>query len=135
MKVLYVAEVLGLTRLHYYLKTENATKHDEYLLELLKENYLEDVSDVFVTDEDKDFFNNAFGFIEIKDKLYTMPSNWSDSAKKMRTDEIGIEIIKKYNEFLKNPMKLSFKEIKEEDFDRMYITEWDDGSESVLFTN
>lgn len=64
-----------------------------------------------------------------------MPSNWSDSAKKMRTDEIGIEIIKKYNEFLKNPMKLSFKEIKEEDFDRMYITEWDDGSESVLFTN
>lgn len=66
MKVLYVAEVLGLTRLHYYLKTENATKHDEYLLELLKENYLEDVSDVFVKMKIKSFSIMHLALLKLK---------------------------------------------------------------------
>jgi len=133
MKVLFVRQVLGLSQLHYYLKTENSVKHDEYLTELLEAGYLEDVSDVFVEEEDKKFVRSAAGFLETDKGIYVMPSSWDIRGKRMRTDEKGIEIIQKYNQFLTRTMKIEFKEIKEEDFERMTIAEWDDGSESVLF--
>lgn len=133
MKVLYVAEVLGLSKLHYFLKDENSQKHDEYLLSLLKENYLEDISDIFISEEDRNMVKNTFGFIEVDNKLYTVPFTLSEKSKKMRTEEKGINIILYYNKYLNIPMKISFKEINNNDFEKIYITEWDDGSESVLF--
>lgn len=133
MKVLFVRQVLGLAQLHYYLKTENPQKHDEYLTELLEAGYLEDVSDVFVEKEDKDFIRNAAGFLENEKGIYVMPSSWDIRVKRMRTEEKGIAIIEKYNPYLSRVMEIEYKEIKDEDFERMTIAEWDDGSESVLF--
>ena len=133
MKVLYVAEVLGLTKLHYFLKDENSDKHDEYLLELLNAGYLEDISDVFPSDKDREMVRGCFGFLEKENNLYTVPFTWSELNKKMRTEEKGIDIITKYNKFLDNPMIISFEEIDESSYEKMYVTEWEDGSESVMF--
>lgn len=115
MKVLFVNEVLGLTKLHYFLKSENSDKHNEYLLSLLKEDYLEDISDIFSSEKERDMVRDSFGFIEVNNKLYTMPFNWSDKSKKLRTEEKGINIIVNYNQYLVHPMKISFKEISESD--------------------
>lgn len=133
MKVLFVKEVLGLTKLHYYLKTENEEKHNEYLKDLLENGYLEDLTEVFTEEADKNFIRTAHGFLELDNKIYCMPNEWSEQGKHLRTDKKGIEIIEKYNQFLKKPMKIDFEEIKEEDFDRMYIMQWEDCSESVMF--
>lgn len=133
MRVLFVKEVLGLTRLHYYLKRENEEKHNEYLKELLDNGYLEDLTEIFTEESDKKFIRTSHGFLELNNKIYSMPHEWDERGKCLRTDNKGIEIIEKYNAFLENPMKIDFKEIKEEDFERMCIIEWEDGSESVMF--
>lgn len=133
MKVLYVREVLGLAKLHYYLRLDNKEKHDQYLTELLNAGYLEDVSEVFTTEEDKNFVRTSHGFLENQEKIYVMPSNWDEIGRRLRTEDIGIAIVEKYNQYLDKPMTIEFKEIEEKDYARMFIAEWDDGSESVLF--
>ena len=135
MQVLFINEVLGLSKLHYYLKRENPQKHDEYLKELLEYGYLEDVSEVFIEEEDKKFARNAFGFLEIENKFYVMPNSSDELSKKLRTERKGIEIIEKYNKLLKEPMNLQYKQIEQNQLEKMTVVEWEDGSESVVVQN
>lgn len=133
MRVLFVNEVLGLTRLHYYLMKEDNNEHKNYLIELLEAGYLENVSDIFHTKEDKMLMSSNDGYLEYEGNMYKFPSVWEEKCKKLRTEENGIRIIEKYNQRLKKTINLQYKSIKEEDYNRMIVVEWEDGSESVLF--
>lgn len=133
MKVLYISDVLGLIKLHYYMYKSNKSLHDEYMKELLENKYLEDITEVF--DNERDFIRNNAGFIENENKIYAFSSNFSKESKRLRTEKKGQEIIEKYNKLSQMKLKIQYKEIEEKDFERVVIVEWDDGSESILFEN
>ena len=133
MRVLFVKEVLGLSRLNYYLHKENINAHKDYLLELLEAGYLNDISEVFPNEEDKALMRNSEAVLETNGNMYIYPCAWDEMGKKMRTEKKGIEIIEKYNKFLNDPIVLQFKEIENKDYERVIIVEWEDGSEDILF--
>lgn len=133
MKILFVKEVLGLGRLHSRLGKENEELRKKYLMELISAGYMEDISDVFPNDEDREIMRTSDGILESEGKLYNFPCSWDAKSKCMRTEEKGIEIIERYNSMLNKPINISSKELKEEDYERVTIIEWEDGSEGILF--
>lgn len=130
MKVLFVREVLGLARLQYALKNEDVVKYNEYLEEMLQNNFLEDVSELF-NKEDRELLKNYPGFLQQDDKFFMIPED-TELSRIMRTNSISIDIIKKYNNFIKNPMQMQFREITEEEYERMIVVSSEDGSESIV---
>lgn len=135
MRVLFANNVLGLSRLSYDLSKENIPEHKNYLLELLEQGYMNDISDIFPTEEDRILMRNSEAVLETNGNMYIFPCSWDETGRKMRTDEKGIGIIEKYNQMLEKPMVFQFKEIKEEDYKRMVVVEWEDGSEAILFND
>lgn len=130
MKVLFVREVLGLARLQYALKKEDDVKHTDYLEELLHNGFLEDVSDIFGK-EDRELLKDYPGFLEKENSFYMVPEE-TELSRKMRTDSKCVNIIEKYNRLVKNPMHIEFREITDEEYERMIIVYGEDGSESVV---
>lgn len=132
MKVLFVNEVLGLINLHYMLKREDNQKHKEYLIELLNEGYMEDISEIFSEEIDKKSIRHAHGILEINNTMYSFPYYDTEQQKRLRVETKGHEIIAKYNVLLKNPMKIEFKEFDENNYNRIIIQEQEDGSEFIF---
>ena len=133
MKVLYVGESGGLSNLSYHLRIQDKELNARFLTELLEAGYLQDVTELFGKNEDLEWMRASGGVLDVGDNIYDLPFSWDEKFKRMRTDDTSIEIHEKYNAMLKNPLVFSYKEIKPEDFDRMVVVEWEDGSESILF--
>lgn len=134
MKILFINEILGLTNLHYMLKKENNQMHKEYLIELCNEGYMEDISEIFSEEYEKETIRHSHGILEINNNIYNFPSSDTEISKRLRIETKGHEIIDKYNSLLKSPMKIEFKEFKEQDYKSILIQERDDGSEFIDFT-
>lgn len=130
MKVMFVSEVLGLARLQYALKNEDSVQYKNYMEELLNNGFLEDVSELF-NKEDRELLINYPGFLAKEDNFYMIPEQ-TELSRKMRTDSKSVAIIEKYNKLVKNPMNIQFRDISEEEYERMIVVSNEDGSESVV---
>jgi hypothetical protein len=132
-KIVYSQDVLGLISIWYDLHRQNKELHDQFMTEVFKLGYLEDITEVFNHVDDKWFLNTASGFVIIEEKTYTFHSK--EKEYEMRCDERFHKVVEEFNQKLERPIKLQYKEIKDDRFPSMVISVWEDGSEHILFTD
>lgn len=131
-KVLYVTSVLGFDGIPYDLYRENKELHREFLLSLKKINALEDVSDVFQSEEERKWIIDTEGCLVFEDKIFTINSSISTSLRALPEFHLVIE---EFNKKLQRPKKIEYKEIPNERFPYCFVMDFEDGSENIFFTN
>lgn len=130
-KILYCKDVLGITYIWFSLHSDNKSLHDEFMKKVLELGYLEDITEIFDHVKDFEFIQSSHGFIVNEGKTYTFFSN--EKMYDLRANEHFHKIIEEYNQKLKRPQKIEYKEVSEERYPSMVVTEWEDGSEHILF--
>lgn len=133
MQVMYINQVLGLDLVLYYLFQHDKPKHLQFMQELADNQATDILDDVFPDATDKERMADFAGFSIIDGSLHSF-STISTNNKAIRVNPVIHEIFKRYTENIPK-ISLSFKEILDEDFDRMIVATWDDGSESILFSS
>lgn len=127
-KIIYVNDVSGLSRIWYYLHDESKELHDEFMLKVLELGYLKDDTELFTEIADMEFLLTTSGYLQHEDKIYSI-----ELTSDMRADENFHKLVEQYNQKLKRPANLSYKEVPNHRIPSMLVISWDCGSESILF--
>lgn len=129
-KIIYVNDVSGLSCIWNSLHDHSKELHDEFMLKVLELGYLKDETELFSAVPDLEYISTTNGYLRHEDKVYSI-----EKSNDMRADERFHKLAEEYNQKIKRPVAISYKEVPNHRVPSMVVISWDCGSESILFSD